>query len=232
MLKFASILAFILISLVALIVSATVQSAPRLSSSGGSIVSLQRCNTTDCLTSSCETIIEFQAGKCHPPVRRGLFDQGEILSCLSIPTKKLCFTESVFDNHLHTSPPSCAASSLFESAPRELDTCTQDIFGDPLKFFKYSQNGNGVTMYRGCDYGCNNCEILIPLAWNECKDIPEHAFFRDWTFQVATPSECTAPIRRDTFRFDGCDGEPISVENVFTDRCYRFGGHTHRFLCR
>ena len=230
MLKFLAVLAILATS----VASALVVDVPKLHSAGrvgdSRLIQVQTCNSSDC--TGCSTIMEFQPDKCHSNMR--FLDHGEILRCQPAPIKKQCFTESVFDNHLHSGAV-CPTTALLQSAPRECDVCSQDIFGDPFKFFKYTgcdgTSSATVTLYRGCDWGCNNCDIIVPLKFGQCVETPAHPFFRDFTFQISNQGSCSGDIRADHFFSPLCDGEPNFIDTMFTDRCYFFAGRQHKFSC-
>ena len=212
-------------------------------SSTTTTISLQRCNSSNCNPSNtCETIRQFESGKCGPPLLKpSATDKSEILECKNSSETHSCFVETIYNK----SSSRCETKNLVAKLFREFGVCTQyEPFGNPLMYFMYELNNNNspnggpdddvVTMYRGChDSKCQNCEVVAPVRWNTCTDFPDQTtFFRNWTFEISNfQKSCAVEVKRSVFSSENCEGAPNLQEHIFTDQCYDLEGFHHRFIC-
>lgn len=190
----------------------------RLPRANGQDISVQRCRDANC-TTGCRTVVEFKGDECH--TSGVVFKHGEQLHCAKAPQRN-CFRETLFNA---AGGVGCNGNVIV-SAPRECGVCTEDPFG---KFFKYTGCGTSqMAVSRGCDFGCYNCEVEIPIQENTCV---QHKGLVDLALFVSEPKSCAADIRADHFRSPLCDGLPEFEHTVFTNECYSFFGVGHKFVC-
>jgi len=224
---------FISLAIVAIVVAATVEASFPLHQAKNAIhnnkaharmgqdITVSRCSSPNCTAGSCNPVVEFKGDQCHESP--GIFKHGEILRCKAAP-KKQCFRETLYNDMTNDK----CTGNIVASAPRECDVCTEEFFSG--KFFMYQGCGtNNFNVSHGCDYGCNNCDVTIPIQENVC--VVHKGIIFKWAFMVSSPKACDADISADHFRDPFCDGQPDFKHSVFTGECYNMMGVGHMFSC-
>jgi len=215
---------------VLVVAAASVLAAPlhRLKSGAG-MIAFQRCANPDC-TGTCNTTMLFQENQCHPD--QHFLSHGEIMRCVNSPASASCFRETIYDD---ASGAGCTGSVVF-SAPRECNQCVPE----PLslgKFLIYQGCGTvNFTVSRGCDWGCKNCDVTLPLQSQVCTRFPHIPFLQKFAFEIGTEFSCGGSgwqeVTQEHFMSPVCDGFPDFVDRVFVGLCYQQHGFGFQFLCQ
>jgi len=191
---------------------------PKAAAAGGKIL-VQRCATLACGT-PCNTIIEIPTEQCHPDEHGQFFNRGEILHVNNNPPVRTCFRETIYDNKGGLA----CQGPVIASAPRECGQCYPEPF--PLgTFLKFSGCGTAnFSVSRGCDFGCNNCDVQIPLVENQCITMPHHTKYLDFAFMNGVSFPCGGSgwqeIIADHFISPVCDFQPDFVNRQWASICY------------
>ena len=186
------------------------------SANSNKTIILQRCDAT-CTT--CHETIELQAGVCH--AEGIIFKHGAYMKCKDAPAKKPCIKERLWFKQ--GGGAACTGSPTMEGH-RECDKCFESFDG---KWSKITGcHTANMTAHRGCDFGCDNCNIAFPLNANTC-----HQPMPDLAMEVSYPTNCDSKI--DAFHFFSpfCAGEPDFEFAVFDNECYVAMGTGHKFAC-
>jgi hypothetical protein len=177
-------------------------------------VRVLRCDDTSC-QKNCSVVVEFVADQCHPDERGRFWSRGEILRPRGIGASRLCFREDAFDAR---GDEGCSGP-LLASEPRECNVCVPEVHPYTSKYKRYSGCGtSNFSVSRGCDFGCNSCDVTIPLPDGQCLTQGDIAFKIQPFFSCGGAG--WDEIQAEHFFSAQCDYEPDFVNSVFENLCY------------
>ena len=186
-----------------------------LVAAGNNTILVNRC---DPMCQKCETIMELQGDKCHD--EGIIFKHAAMMHCKPAPERKPCVRESAW---FHLGGAVCQGDPLMEGH-RECGKCFEDFRGE---FVKYDGCGtSNMTVKRGCDFGCQNCNFEFPIREGQCV---KHF---DMAFSISMPERCDSSIEAYHFKSPFCEGLPDFDHSVFDNTCYVLFGHAHTFNCK